>query len=127
MRHAAPNEIADVEEAVQSSEIDEDAIIGDVLHLSGNDRSFGECAGKSFAFCLLLLFEYGALADHDVAAFAIELEDADFHSAVLPGFQVVYGTQLNLRGRQKSARSDVYDKAALDSFDDFSFDVRVLA
>src|SRR5260370_339618 len=97
MRDASPDQIADVKQAVHSAEIDEDAVIGDVLHFAGDDGAFGERGHQRVALRFLVLFENGAAADDYVAAFAIQLQNANFDVFVFPAVQIVHRAQFDLR------------------------------
>ena len=127
MGHAAPHEVADVKQAVHTTEVHEDAVVGDVFDLAGDDCALGKAGHEGFALGLLIVFENHAAADDYVAALAIELEDADFNLAILPALEIVDGAQLNLRSRQKGAHTDINDEAALDAFGNLARDIAMLA
>src|SRR4029077_13267569 len=127
VRNAAPDQVADVKQAVQSAQVNEDAIVGDIFHFSGDDRAFGEGGDQRIALGFLIILENHAAADHHVAALAIQLENAELDFAVLPSVESMNGAKLNLRCGQKRAHSDIHHQAALDTFGDFAGDIRMLA
>ena len=127
MRHASPDQVAHVQQAVHPAEVDEDAVVGHVLHAPGHDRAFGKRRRQRLALRFLLFFQNRAAAHHHVAALAIQLQDADLDFAVLPRFQIVHRPQLDLRGRQKRAHADIHHQPALDPLGDLAGHVGVLA
>src|SRR6185437_7719029 len=121
MDDASPDEIGYVKKAINSAEINKNAVIGDVFYFAGDDGAFSERIGERLALLFLLFFENGATADDDVAALAIEFEYANFDFAILPGFQIVRGAQVKLRRREKCAEADVHNQAALDAVGNGAF------
>src|SRR5215472_3059807 len=121
MGDASPYQIADVQEAVDSTKVNENPIVGDVFHFAGDDGAFGERIGERLALFFLFFFENSAAADDDVSALAIELEHAHFNFAVFPGFQIVRGAQIELRGGEKCAKANVHDQTAFDAVGDSAF------
>ncbi len=127
MLDAAPGEIGDVQETIKTAEIDEDAVISDVLDAAGDCRAFDERIHQSVALGLGGFFEQRAAADDYVAALAIEFENAQLDLAIFPGFEIVDGAQLDLRGGEKRADADIYDETAFDALENFAGDGFVLA
>src|SRR6185295_6175155 len=61
-------DVGDVEQAVDAAEIDEGAVIGDVLDHAVDDLAFGEAHDQAGALLGAGLFENGAARDDDIAA-----------------------------------------------------------
>src|ERR1700735_1235485 len=77
MRHASPNEIADVEKPVHTAEINEHAIVGYVFYSAGNYRAFRQGRHQFIALGFLLFFQNRSAAYDHVAALAIQLQNAN--------------------------------------------------
>ena len=88
-------DVGDVEQAVDAAEIDEGAVIGDVLDHAVDDLALGEAQDQARALLGAGLFEDGAARDDDIAAAAVHLQD-------LEGL------------RQVHQRADVADRADVD-------------
>src|SRR5208282_2167109 len=103
-----------MEQAVDSAEVDECAVVGDVLDGAFEDYAF-------FQHLEGLLFERGALAledaaarHHDVAAGAVELED--LKAAALPdvAVEVARGPNVHVRAGQERRDADIDFESAFD-------------
>src|SRR4029077_20981586 len=97
VRNAAPDQVADVKQAVKSAQVNEDAIVGDIFHFSGDDRAFGESGDQRIAFRFLIILENHAAAEQHFAALAIQLENAELDFAVLTSVEIMNGAKLHLR------------------------------
>ena len=127
MRHAAPHQIANMEQSVHPAQIDEHAVVRNVFHVPVHDRAFRKRCCQRVPLGFLLFFEDRAPAHHHVPAFAVQLQDAHFDLAVLPSLEIVHRPQLDLRRRQKCPHADIDHQSALDPLQDFPVHVRVLA
>ena len=74
---ALPGDVGDVEQAVEAAEVDEGAVVGDVLDHAVQDLAFRQGRQQLVALLGPALLEHGAAADHDVAAAAVHLEDQE--------------------------------------------------
>jgi hypothetical protein len=77
MIDAPPGDVGDVQEAVDAAEIDERAVIGDVLDHAVDDLALFEVLHQFLALLGAGLFQHGAARHHDIAAPAIHLEDLE--------------------------------------------------
>ena len=75
MADAAPAHVGHVQEAVDAAEVDERAVVRDVLHGPRERHALGEDFHRVLLLLLALLLEDGAAREHDVAAAAVELDD----------------------------------------------------
>ena len=115
---ASPGHVGDVEQAVEAAEIDERAVLGQVLHDAGQDRSFFEVLERLGALFVLLAFEQIFARDDDVAALLVQLDDGDFDGLALHAVEIADGAQVNLRAGQERVRAENVDgQAALDAVD----------
>src|SRR5450631_3564503 len=73
----APGDIGDVQQAVDAAEVDERAVIGDVLDDAVDDLAFFEILHQFLALFGTGFFENRAARHHDIAAAAIHLEDLE--------------------------------------------------
>src|SRR5690606_27502384 len=74
---AAPAHIGDMEQAVDAAEIDERAVLGDVLDRTGDDHALLEVLEGLGLEPVALLLEEHAAREHDVAALLVELDDLE--------------------------------------------------
>ena len=103
MLHAPPGEIGDVQQAVDAAEIDERAVIGDVLDDALDDCAFLQRFEQLLALFALIRFEHGAARYHDVVALAVELDDLEVHLLVFVRRRVFHRTDVDERARQERA------------------------
>ena len=117
MRQPAPAHVGDVQQAVQPAQVDERAVVGQILHRPGQDAALfqgGEC---DCLLRVLLLFEDLLAADHDVAALLVQLDDPNFNLGADIAVEVAHRAHLNLRARQERLDADVDGQASFDSAD----------
>src|ERR1700735_531428 len=127
MRHASPNEIADVKKTVHPAEIDEHTIISYIFYPAGDHRAFRQGRHQFIALGLLLFFENRAAAHDYVASLTIQFQHADLDIAGLPSIQIVHRPQLDLRSRQERTNADINYQTALNALGDLAGDRRMLA
>src|SRR5208282_4494866 len=77
MVDAPPGDIGHVQEAVDAAEIDERAIVGEVLDRAVDDLPFGEVGDDLVPLLGPALLEHRAAGDDDVAAAPVHLEDLE--------------------------------------------------
>ena len=81
MIDAAPGHVGDVQQAVDAAEVDEGAVVGDVLDETVDHLALLEAGDDVGALLGTRLFEHRAARDDDVAAAAIHLEDLEATAA----------------------------------------------
>ncbi len=74
MIDAAPRDVGDVQEAVDTAEIHERAVVGDVLHDAVDHLAFFQTRNEFLTLAGAGLFQHGAAGDDDVAAAAIHFQ-----------------------------------------------------
>ena len=77
MIDALPRDVGDMEQAVDAAEIDERAVIGDVLDDAVDHLALGEILHDFGALLCAGLFQDGAARNDDVAAPAIHFQDLE--------------------------------------------------
>src|SRR5580692_4665726 len=119
MIDAPPGDIGDVQEAVDAAEIDEGAVVGDVLDHAVDDLTLFEVLHQFLALFGPGLFQHGAARDHDVAAAAVHFEDLERLRIVHQRRDIADRPDIDLRTRQERHRAvEVDGEAALDLVED---------
>src|SRR5262249_44536989 len=114
MANAAPTHIGDMEQTVDTVEVDEGAEIRDVL-----DRALADIArghfGQQFltSFGPFLLDEFAAGKD-DVLPLLIDFDDLEIVSIAHVLGEILGGDDVNLRGGEKRFNADVDEQTAFD-------------
>ena len=116
-----PRQLADVDEAVHSAEIDERTERDHRRHGALSNLSDLEIGEEAVASLLLVLFEVGPAGQHNVVAVLVELNDLGLHDGADVRLQVTHTAQFNQRGREEPAKPDVDDKSALHDLNDRAF------
>src|SRR3954471_23747665 len=122
MRDAAPRHVGDVEESIDAPQVDERAVVGDVLDDAAEDLAFGERVERVLLLLGVLLFEEDLAREDDVAALLVDLDDAHAQFLAAQGIQVTDGTHVDLRAGEEGADADVDRETALDALDDAADD-----
>src|ERR1700754_458934 len=121
--HALPRHVGDVQQAVDAAEVDECAVIGEVLDHTLHDRAFRQALEQLLALFRALRLDNRAAADDDVVALAIELDDLDLEVLALEVDRVTDRTHVDQGARQECADVlDVDREAALDLAGDLAGD-----
>ena len=127
MVDALPGDIRDVEQAVDAAEIDESAVVGQVLHHALEHLAFlqaGDEFGTGFRTALL---EHGAARHHDVAAGAIHLQDLERLRRAHQRADIAHRTDVHLAaGQEGHGAGEVDGEAALHAAEDHAGDALVL-
>src|ERR671936_1883163 len=118
MSDAAPRHVRDVEQAVDAAQIDERAVVGEVLHDPGEDRAFLQLLQRVLLQLLALLLEEDAAREHDVAALLVELDDLELVLLADQLIEIADRPEIDLRARQERLHTDVDGEAALHPADD---------
>ena len=123
MVDALPGDVGDVQEAVDAAEIDEGAVVGDVLHHAVEDHAFLEALDQLGALFGAGFLEHRAAGDDDVAAGAVHLEDLERLRRAHQRAHVADGADVDLRAGQEGHRAAEIDgEAALDAAVDGAVD-----
>ncbi len=115
---AAPRHVRDVQQTVDAAEVDERAVVGDVLDHAAEDLALGERLERRLLLLGVLLFEEDLAREDDVAALLVDLDDAHAELLPLQRIEVANGTHVDLAAGQERADADVHRETALDAFDD---------
>src|SRR5258708_2089285 len=122
MGEASPAHVSDVEQAIDTAEVNKRTVVGEVLDDAGENRAFAEVIeGQRTLGVLLFLKDFLAADDH-VSTLLVELDDADFNLLAEIAVEIAYWANLKLRAGQKCLHADVDSEAALYAADHSSHD-----
>ena len=122
-----PSDVGDVQKAVDAAEVDERAIIGEVLDRALDDLPFGEVGDDLVALLRPALLQNRAARDDDVAAAPVHLENLERLRDVHERRDVAHRADVDLAARQEGDRPvEVDGEAALDLIEDDAFDLLAL-
>src|SRR5262245_24411896 len=126
MPHPAPGHIGDVKEAVDSPEIDESSVVGDVLDHTLNELPFLQGRQGRLTFLVSGFLKQHTPGDNYVAAAVIDLNDLHGKRAADQAVKISHRMQVDLRTRQECLDPNVYHHAALDPRHDFAVNALLL-
>ena len=111
----APGDVGDMQQAVHTAEIDEGAIIGDVLDHAVQDHAFLETLDQLAALFGARLFQNRTAADDDIAAGAVHFQDLEGLGHAHQRPDIAHGADIDLAAGQEGDRAAEIDgKAAFD-------------
>ena len=123
MGETSPGHIGDVQQAIESPEIDKGAVLGQILDHPGEHRTFFQMLQSFGALLGLLAFQQFLARDHDVAALFVQLDHGHFDGLALHRIQIADGAQIHLGSREKRMRAvNVDGESTLDAVEHDSMD-----
>ena len=123
MGDASPCHVGDMQEPVDAAEIDEGAIVGDVLDHAVDDLALFEAGDDLAALFGAGLFQHGAAGDDDIAAAPIHLQDLEGLRLVHQRADVADRANVHLAaGKEGHGAVEIDGEAALDAIEDHAFD-----
>ena len=126
MVDAPPGDVGDMQQAIDAAEIDEGAVIGDVLDHAVEDLAFLEAGDQLRARLGAALLEHGAARDDDVAARAVHLEDLEGLRRAHQRGDVAHRADIDLAARQEGDGAvEIDGEAALDAAEDDAGDALI--
>src|SRR6266481_378214 len=121
MVDAAPGNVGDMEQPVDATEIDESAVIGDVLDHAAEYLAFLQAGNELGALLGAALLEDGPARHHDVAARAVHLEDLERLRRPQQRGDVAHRSDIDLAARQKcDGAVEIDGKAAFYPAEDYA-------
>ena len=121
---AAPGHVGDVQQAVDAAQVDEGAVVGDVLDHAVDDLALGQPGDDLGALLGAGRLQDLAARDDDVAAAAIHLEDLEGLRRVHQRADVAHRAHVHLAARQeRHGAVEVDGEAALDLVEDDALDL----
>jgi hypothetical protein len=123
MRDASPRHVGDVQQAVDTAQVDESAEIGDVLHHAHAHLILLQLLHQLLALAGAFGFQDHAARHDDVAAALVELDDLEFELLSQQLVDVRHASQRDLRtGEERVDPHQVYHHPALDLLHQRAFD-----
>ena len=120
---AAPAEVCDVDETIDTTEVDEHTVGGDVLDSALEHLTLLQLGDDFFLLCLQLGLDEGLVADDDIAIFLIDLHDLELHRLANEDIVVADGLDINLAAGQECLDAkDVNNHATLGAALDVTLD-----
>ena len=127
MVDAAPRHVGDVQQAIDAAEIDERAVLGDVLDDAVDHLAFGEALHQLGALLGERILQHRAAGDDDVAAPLVHLQDAEGLRRIHQRADVAHRADVHLAARQEGHGAvEIDGEAALDLVEDLAGDGLVL-
>src|SRR4051812_10804597 len=107
-----PGEVGDVQQAVDAAEIDERAVVGDVLDDALDRRAFLERREQRLALGTGRLLEHRAARDDHVVPLAVELDDLEVHLLAFVRRRILHRTQVDERAGKEGTDALGHDGEA---------------
>ena len=124
MADAPPGDIADMEQPIDSTQVDERPEIGQVLDGTAAALARRQRLDELLALGILLPDEIIAVGDHNVLAGAADLEDHKLQGLVDEAVEVGIPFEGGERRRHERLDADIHHQSALDLADRPAFDNR---
>ena len=119
MLDALPRHVGDVQQAVDAAEVDERAVVGEVLDRALDDRAFLQVVQQRGALGAELLLDDRAARDDDVVALLVELDDLELERLALEVGGIAHRAHVDQRtGQERAHVVDLDGEAALDAAGD---------
>ena len=116
MFNALPGHVRNVQQAVDSTKVDECAIIGQVLDDTLDGVAFLQSFQQRLAFRAVFLFDYGPAGYDHVIASLIQFDDLKFEALAFEIGGITYRPNVDQRSRQKCPNVvDLNGKSAFDA------------
>ena len=122
MVDAAPRNIRDVQQAIDTAEIDERTVVGDVLDHTLQHAAFFEVLDQLLTLLGAGFFQHRTARNDDVAARLVHLQDLERLGVVHQGGNVAHRADVDLRaGQEGHGPAEVDGEATLDAVEDNAF------
>ena len=122
MLDALPGHIGDVQQAVNTTEVNEGTVVGEVLDHTLNFQTFLQGAEQLLTLSTVFSFQNAATGDHHVVALLIQLDDFELKLFAFQVRGIANRTDVNQRtGQERTDRRDVNGEAAFNLTADDAF------
>src|SRR5262249_7708665 len=112
MTHATPRQVGDVQQAVDAAQVDERAVVGDVLDDALDDGALFQSLQQLGALFAHAGFDHGTARQHHVVALAIELDDLELERLAFVRRSVLDRTHVDQRAWQERTDAIGHDGEA---------------
>ena len=120
---ALPRHVGDVQQAIDAAEVDERAVIGEVLDHALDDGAFLQLVEQFGALGAVFLLDDRATRNDDVVALLVELDDLELVHLAFEVARVAHGAHVHERtGQERAHEIDFDGEAALDAAVDEALD-----
>src|SRR6478735_7370796 len=121
---ATPGHVRDVEQAIDTAEVDERAVLGEVLDRARDRHALFEGLQGLLLHLVAFALQEHAPREHDVAALLVELDDLELVGLADQLLEIADRAQIDLRAREEcfDAAADGDREAALHALADGAFD-----
>ena len=114
MANAFPSHVGDMQQSIDTTQINERAELGNVLHDTLAELTDFEFGQQLLAILFPLLLNQRPAANHDVAPCFVDLEHFALHHSADVIANIRGTTDVDLAGRQKDIDSDIHQQTTLD-------------
>ncbi len=111
-----------MQQAIDAAQVDERAVVGDVLHRPAQHLALGQRLERGLLLLGVLFLEQRLARQDDIAALLVDLDDAHAEFLSAQRVEVPDRAHVDLRTREEGADADVHRQAALDPLDDAAND-----
>ena len=127
MVDAAPGHVGDVQQTIDTAEIDEGAVFGDVLDHAVHGIAFLDFRDDLGALFGAGFFQDGAARNNDVATATVHFQDLERLLQTHQRASVAHGAHIDLRaGQERDGTAQIDGKAAFHATEDCTFDAGVV-
>src|SRR5690606_19324046 len=110
-----PGHVGNVQQTIDTAQIDECAVIGEVLDHAFDGHAFLQHTQQLLAFVSVCSFKHGATGNHDVVAFLVEFDDFELEVYAFQVLRIPLRAYVDQRNRHDRADAVVVDgEAAFD-------------
>ncbi len=99
--YAAPRKVGDMDESVNTAEVNEYTVRSDVLNGTFEDLTLLKLADDFFLLCFQLSFDKSLVRNYYIAELLIDLHNLEVHGGAYELVVVAYGVNVNLATRQE--------------------------
>ena len=115
MFDALPSHVSDMQQTIDTTEVEERTVIGEVLDHTGEDLAFLEIFQQSFALGAVFFFDHGAARDHHIVATLIQFDQFEVQLFAFEIAGIAHRTHIHQRSGQEGANVAEFDgEAAFD-------------
>src|SRR5690606_15267849 len=107
MAHALPGHVGDMQQAVDAAEVDERAVVGEVLDHALQHGALDQLLHQLLALFRVLALDHRTAGDDHVVALAVELDQLELEFLAFQVHRVAHGAHVHQRAGQE--RTDVLD------------------
>ena len=121
--YAAPREVGDMDESVNTAKVNKHTVRGDVLDCTLENLTLLELADNLLLLCFQFLLDESLVGNNNVAVFLVDLHNLEFHCLAYELVVVAYWVNVNLAAGQECLDTEyVNDHTTLSAALDVALD-----